>query len=99
MREQDQQDYSGFDPPYAPTGRYNSPSPRDEVLRAVHRRRMLHEIVQSVIGEIDYTGTAREDSVWWTLHDLHDANGLPEGITADDCFNLFWTNYHNSGEQ
>lgn len=71
---------------------------REGVRQQMARRRMMHEIVQSVIGEIDYTGTAREDAVWWTLHDLHENNGLPEGISADDVYNLFWTNYHNSGE-
>lgn len=62
-------------------------------IRSVGRQRMLHEIVQSVIGECPYIGTARDDEVFWQLHAIQEENGLPYDFTADDAYNLYRTNY------
>ena len=53
----------------------------------------MHHIVQSVIGEIDYVGSNRDDEVWWQLHALQEADDLPGGLTADELYNLYRSNY------
>lgn len=70
-------------------------SNQEDVLRDVHRNRIAHEIVQQVIGECPYIGTARDDEVWWNLHELQEQNALPDGHDADNLYNLFRSNYGN----
>lgn len=53
----------------------------------------LHGLLQSILADIDYNGTARSDELWWQLHALQEANGLGDGVTADDLYNLYRTNY------
>jgi hypothetical protein len=65
--------------------------------RIVERARKLHHLVQAVIQDIDYTGADRDDEVWWQLGTIADQNGFPDGITHDDAYNLYRTNY--GGEQ
>lgn len=59
-------------------------------------QQMMHRIVQGVLADIDYPfgSTARDDETWWQLQAIEEENGLPEGITHDDCYNLFRTNYN-----
>lgn len=64
--------------------------PRDP---AAERAVYLHHLVQSIIGDIDYVGTNRDDEVWWQLHEIEAANGMPHNVTADEAFNLYRSNY------
>lgn len=76
-------DESYFQPPLSPEAR---------------RTRIMHHMVQQVIGDIDYTGTNRDDEVWWQLHTIQEENGLPDGVTADHLYNLYVSNYGGTHE-
>ena len=60
---------------------------------------MAHEVVQQIIGEMEYTGTARDDAVWWQLQDIEDQNGLPYDLDADSLYRLYNSNYGGGERQ
>lgn len=58
--------------------------------------RAAHEIVQHVIGDVPYIGTARDDEVYWVLQELQEQNALPDELTAAGLYNLYTRNYGGS---
>lgn len=53
----------------------------------------MHRLVQEAIGEDLRDTAARDDRVWWHLHEIEEQNGLPYGVTAHDLYQLFRSNY------
>lgn len=64
-----------------------------EVARIAGRERMAHQVIQSIIGEIDYVGTGRDDEVYARLGEIAEQNGLPYDSTPDELYALYRSNY------
>lgn len=54
---------------------------------------MAHEIVQQIIGEIEYVGEERDQGVWRQIHGIAEQNGLPYDMQAEEVYDIYRTHY------
>lgn len=66
----------------------------EDALRAAHRYRLSHWIIQTLIAD-DHNPYSRvhDDRFIWQVFDLEEQNALPDGVTAEDLIQLYESNY------
>jgi hypothetical protein len=63
---------------------------------SVHNRTvdLTRQIMQSVIAENPYKKMDLEWSMWDAVRVLEDQNGLPDGVTAEDVYQMYLKVFH-----
>lgn len=60
----------------------------------VSRRRLAHKIIQTIMREdASPYSMQQDDVVFWGLHELEEQNGLPEDMSAHDCYQIYRSIY------
>lgn len=62
------------------------------------RVNLTRQIMQSVIAETPYRNVNLEDDIWFAVHELEEQNGLPDGVTADDVYQMYLRVFHGGDD-